>query len=149
MSNEKQALEATSIMVLEDWALMLVDPATSKKIDTSGEPLYCSRIKFKGTGKGEICIVADKDFIKMLASNVLGTDDSVQEETIFDAFAEMANVVAGNFLTEAYGADKLFDLTPPVTAEAADDIVETCSKTDSSIYLNADSCPVSIHLLKD
>lgn len=103
------------LLVLENWGMMLVDEAQSKEtlIFSVDEQLYRSSVYIKGVMEGELSIVAPASFLTTLTKNVLGIDETPSEDDCRDAFREMANILGGNFITEAYGADCVFDILNP------------------------------------
>jgi CheY-specific phosphatase CheX len=118
LSKVKEAIEQVTTMILEDWGMMLVDQADSNiNIFSNNENFLVSMVRFKGIVNGQYSIVCQKEFASSLAKNVLGLDEEPAEQDQKDALKEMANVLCGNMLTECYGDEEVFDLTPPEIAE--------------------------------
>lgn len=145
--NEEHPLRTVSLRVLEDWAMMLVDPAdATTAIFQIDEPIYMSRVKMHGVFTGTIAIVAQKEFLQSLASNLLGNGGNADrsDEELQDAFREMGNVLAGNFLTAAYGDDVVFDVLNPTVTEIAGAQLEGVTKSPQAYFFQCDDSPVCI-----
>lgn len=147
MTNEKHPLYSVSLKVLEDWGMMLVDGTeNSTQIFNLDEPLFMSHVKMSGAFEGTISIVAQKEFIHTLATNLLGgeqTCETLEAESI-DAFREMGNVLAGNYLTEAYGTDVAFDVLTPTVSEISAQKLEELAHPTLAYFFIADDAPVCI-----
>lgn len=145
MANEEHPLHKVFLRVLEDWAMMLVEESSrDTHIFQSDQKLYMSHVHMTGVFEGTISIIAPEEFLRILTSNLLGgdEDDPPTEEIIRDAFREMGNVLAGNFLTEAYGAEMTFDvLAPDVSVVPYEKLVEL-SKAPQAYFAIADDAPV-------
>lgn len=114
MTNEQHPLKDTALKVLEDWGMMLVDQVEpSTTLFELDNPLYMSWINLHGVVSGALSIVAQEGFMKTLANNLLGIEGEISQDEYRDAFKEMSNVLAGNFITAAYGEDTVFDLINP------------------------------------
>lgn len=146
--NQKEdvhVLQQVGIKVLEDWAMMLVEQSSAKESNLSSElPIYASSMHFEGVIAGKVSILAQLPFLQTLARNLLGIDSdqtpSISESE--DAFKEMANVILGNYLTEAYGPDTPFVLTNP-QVEQKQTFSEFADKIGPQVfYLTADGFTV-------
>lgn len=147
MEEQTHPILKVGLKVLEDWAMMLVDPAEGRtEIFELGEPLYRSQIEMHGAFNGKISIVAQKDFIHDLAGNLLGSNDpsALSDEECTDAFREMGNVLAGNFITEAYGADVAFDILNPRVDKMSEQELQAISECPQAYFLRADDKPLCI-----
>ena len=119
MSNASEfihPLRSVSLKVIEDWGMMFADEIPSNEAEFDPKmPLYMSWVDVKGVIDGALSIVAQKNFLSTLARNVLGLDDDEEltEEDMKDAFCEMGNILAGNFFTEAFGNEVVFDIIKP------------------------------------
>lgn len=143
------ALQNTGARVLEDWAMMLVDPAEGTQIFESSDPFYFGTVEFAGPKKGTVCIVVQDSFMDALSRNLLGLDPSVEvtDADKQDALKEMANVLTGNFLTEAFGKTDVFDVVLPLVHKVGYDVVERVLHSQSpvkkALYYLADGEPVA------
>lgn len=146
MNKYSHPLAITSVRVLEDWAMMMVEPSDVAP-DSSSETLLVASVQFKGAVSGSVEVTATDEFARTLASNVLGI--SIDDEGIsaygIDSLKEFGNILTGNFLTEAYGSDTVFSLSIPIVSKKADD--QTRSQVNDerlNFIFEADSCPVAI-----
>lgn len=150
MTQVLTAIDRTARRVLENWAMMFVDA----KEDWSGigeeDLTYASTISFRGNYNGEISVIAPKSFLKLLAANVLGelSGDEISEEQLHDAFRELANLLAGNFLTEKFGVDEVFDVVMPQVRILDKSLLEKFRKEETALYL-ADQEPVAVTVSLD
>ena len=106
-------LKAVVERVLAEWAMMLVDPAlnAAEAFDAS-QDFYEARATCEGVFTGWLVVLCQQEFLNTLTVNVLGLDgeDEIRESDRLDALRELANIICGNFMTEAYGADTPFTL---------------------------------------
>lgn len=141
---DKEKIASKIYNLLEEWAMMLVDPSDSAKDNfDNSEQFYIATIKFKGEKSGSCRAVCQEAFAQTLARNLLGLDDAVENSQTEDALKEMVNVLAGNLLTENYGDTKVFELSTPIVAKVASTEVESLLENESYQYL-ADCEPVVV-----
>jgi CheY-specific phosphatase CheX len=108
-------------------------------------PVLLSWVEMKGSFEGAVSILTQEGFLRTLAANLLGmAEGDVTPEDEKDAFREMGNVLAGNFLTEAYGTDLAFDVTPPQVNEVSYAEFEKASNRPVSFFFVADELPVMV-----
>lgn len=142
--NESHPLKKTTTKILEDWGMMLVEDADADAVDFGGEsPLYSSEVEMRGTFHGTLSVFAQEPFLATLAANILG-NDAPSEDDKLDAFKELGNILAGNFLTEAYGADLVFDVTQPRVSETNGEQLEKLEGQRVRFYFLADDAPVAV-----
>ncbi len=147
MNNNTNPLKHVSIKILEDWAMMMVEEAEhSLEIFDQSTPCYISSVNMHGDFKGTLYIVAQSDFMKTLAANLLGQSEEQppSEEESRDAFREMGNVLAGNFFTETYGANVAYDLIYPNVSEATPIEISKLRDQSTALYFLADNFPIMI-----
>ena len=147
MNDNHHVLKAVGIKVLQEWGLMVaeeVPPAAC--VFESGKPLYLASMHFEGVFRGTVYLSAQRPFMDMLARNLLGYDseDSVSTDNAEDALREMANVVLGNFLTEAYGTDTPFSLTNPSVTPVVSTSTRLVGDIRNVYHFLADDQPLSI-----
>lgn len=113
MPSAEHPIRKVTAFVLSEWAMMLVEPGGNPEelFDTSA-PFFRVSAYYKGVFDGDLTIICQAPFLDLLARNVLGMDS---EETVgideqWDALRELANIVSGNYLVEAYGTETVFDL---------------------------------------
>lgn len=147
MNKPSHPLKTVGTRVLEEWGMMLVDecPPPTLPFDSTA-PIYKSWVTMHGVVDGTIEIVAQERFLTVLADNLLGSDSEVQHslDECKDAFKEMGNVLAGNFLTEAYGDDTVFDLLYPHVAQISDEELRAFTSRKIVYGFVADEAPVAI-----
>lgn len=145
--NTQNPLRITGVRVLEDWAMMLVDEVTQGEtaLFELSEPLYSVVVDVNGVVSGTLRIVAQKAFLATLTRNLLGDEDSHSDEESRDAFREMGNVTAGNFITEAYGSDCVFELLSPRVEEITETELEKLKLHSMACAFAGDEQPILFH----
>lgn len=113
MSNFEHPIKKVTAYVLEEWAMMMLEePESYSELFNCEEIFFRAIANYSGVFEGTLTIICQTGFIESLTSNVLGMDfdeDSSREEQL-DCLKEFANIISGNYLTEAYGDDTVFDL---------------------------------------
>lgn len=145
------AINVAVARILEEWALMMVDPSEAgRNMFDEEAPVYTAKIHFKGPVSGEYQIVCQRSFVETLVSNLLCEEspESMTEEQHLDALKEMANVVAGNLVTETYGKDDVYELSSPQAEVTTIVEVEEFFKRPVFSYL-ADGEPVAVSFKLD
>ena len=113
MSGSEHPIRKVTSYVLDEWAMMLVEPGGDPAaMFDPGEPFFRVSAYYKGVFDGDLTIICQGPFLDALARNVLGVDegDGVTDEERWDALRELANIISGNYLVEAYGDETVFDL---------------------------------------
>jgi CheY-specific phosphatase CheX len=122
MSDEVFALLAPVAMrVLEDAVFVFSEPLEADDAPDIAVWNNCGvMLEFSGIAQGSIGLWADEGFAQLIAANMLGvdTDDEGASCRATDALKEVLNMIVGNFLTEAYGEEPVFDLGIPHQALA-------------------------------
>lgn len=144
MAADTSPLHIVSERVLGDWAMMLVDPADFGTLGSSDEALHAVSVAVNGVVHGELSIVAPEPFLQTLAQNLLGADEPPPLGDCLDAFREMGNVLAGNFITEAYGADCVFEIIQPVLSDDPSASLEGIASCPMHCLFLGDDNPVAI-----
>ncbi|RMG43646.1 MAG: chemotaxis protein CheX [Candidatus Dadabacteria bacterium] len=144
VSDFKTIIYEVSARILEDWGMMMVDPAPEEtQIFDFNEPFYLATIQFHGLMSGRYTVICQKAFMQTLAANLLGDDQAEDGKDSLDALKEMANVLCGNLLTECYGEDAVFDLVlPEVTKVDGEQVKQLFS--DRTVSYLADDEPVAV-----
>lgn len=147
MSQIEHPLRKVGLTILQDWAMMLVDPPQEHVTDIfeSEEDLFASIVEVNGVVTGCLSIIAPRTFLGVLTKNLLGSDEVPTKDEQEDAFREMGNVLAGNFITEAYGADCVFDLLAPHVEECGKQLAQEYQRSKLSCTFIADEQPVLFH----
>lgn len=147
MSNADTPLGRVSTKILEDWAMMFVEEVEPRsEIFDLSKPFYFGSVDFKGTFSGILGVIFQDAFLKAVAINLLGMDGDVEPSKAdkLDAAAEMVNILTGNFLTEAYGADEVFDVVAPRVVELRSNTITEAIKGKQVVCFMADDAPVAI-----
>ncbi len=115
MTEMRKDIGTTIVRILEDWAMMLAEPAleNSTKVFNPEMPCYVAYLKFKGVVNGQYSVICQEGFARILAANLIGEDENNSDSERMDALREMANVIGGNLLTTKWGEDTAFDLSSP------------------------------------
>ncbi|MFN8389437.1 MAG: chemotaxis protein CheX [Bdellovibrionota bacterium] len=140
-------LEKVSKRVLEDWGMMMTDEVKQAECPfDESEPLYMAWVNIHGYVSGALSIVTQRNFMQNLASNLLGADmdEAPSDDDCRDALKEMSNVLAGNYFTEAYGDDVVFDLINPNVTEVDFQVLEKIAERRVRYYFLADDSPVVV-----
>lgn len=110
----EESLRKVGAYVLEEWAMMMVDPSEfSADVFDPQHGLYVAEVAYRGVFDGRLTLTCQSPFLENLARNVLGgevTEGDVAEVIKEDSLRELANVVSGNFLVDAFGDTTVFDL---------------------------------------
>jgi CheY-specific phosphatase CheX len=145
--NDTNPLHSVVNKVLETWAMVFVDPLNE---DTSSAfanytDIACSAILFKGVIEGKLLVIAPKELAVTIATNVLGCDpEDVSEESVSDVMKELANVIGGNFVTEAYGTDTAFEIVPPIYSSFNKEQFVEFNNSTNSVKVMADNFPMAV-----
>ena len=147
MKKDEHPLRITAAKILENWGMMMVDEP-SQPLETlfvENEPLYRSLVELQGVVSGTVAIIAQSEFISALACNVLGESDESQlnQRDREDAFRELGNILAGNFITEAYGDDVVFDLLNPSVTNITQNELGIIHENSIVFEFLADNAPVA------
>ncbi len=147
MKKNDHPLRNTAAKVLENWGMMMIDevPEPRTELFALDEPLFHSLIELHGAVSGSVSIIAQRDFLSALSHNLLGEPEEVniddpQQE---DAFRELGNVLAGNFITEAYGDDVVFDLLNPTVCTISSSQADALFARDVVFEFLADGAPIA------
>jgi CheY-specific phosphatase CheX len=102
-------------------------------------------VKFNGIFCGQVVLQVENSILPTLASNMLGDEETFEDEILFDVLGELTNVICGNALPAIAGKQEIFHLEAPQivlksdisaapTAVAFLDVEE--SKADVLLYIN-------------
>lgn len=148
--NEKVKFDPLRIVgtkVLEDWAMMIVDEISPLEAEyNKNEPLFMAWVDVHGVIDGALSMVAQRSFLNVLTHNVLGVDESEElpEKDLHDAFCEMSNIIAGNFFTEAYGKDVVFEIIKPHISVVDFSVLDEIRSRKVKHFFIADGQPVAM-----
>lgn len=118
MDEIAEKLSECGSYVLEEWGMMMVDLSPGIESDFQWEErFYCATAQFhgaasKGALDGELTVICQRRFLDGLVKSVTGAvgDNDIDEQEELDALGELANVVCGNLLVNAFGSTATFDL---------------------------------------
>lgn len=151
MSIVNDVFNKISILALEDWGLAMVEPLeTSPQVFPLGQPIYRGCTRFKGIMGGTLTVLCCQPFLENICRNLLGMDysEEVTPENCRDTLTELVNVFCGNFLTEAYGDDIVFELVFPSVDMATPEQLDAFFKSRLVHCFLADNEPVALALEK-
>ncbi|MBI4719466.1 MAG: chemotaxis protein CheX [Planctomycetes bacterium] len=99
--------------VLANLAFLFPEPA-SEPAGAEG-PWLESTIAYEGTHRGMLKLVCTDAFAALLAENLLGapSGDTPLRGRMEDAIKELMNIVCGQLMTAAFGAQEMFNLGIP------------------------------------
>lgn len=140
-------LTKASVLALENWGMMMIDPCDlDEKFFPDDQHLYLTAMQFRGVMSGSIAILATQGFAEALCANLLGRElsESISPSECEDALQELTNVLSGNFLTEAYGDDTVFELVYPTIRKLTIDNKNHIFHNKLTLCFMADDNPVAI-----
>lgn len=127
------------IHILGECSYIFADPISEEDIPPLHElDLKGVSLEYQGYKSGHISLFANEEFLKYAAASMLGIDENSEDaiEKGFDSIKEILNMVVGNFLTEIYGCDPVFDMGIPQAQKSIDEMKN--SSEEDRIWLNAD-----------
>ncbi len=147
-SVQRDVLEKTTLLALEEWGLMLCDRSEEVAehyfADVSG--LLLASMRFQGILKGQIYVLVQEAFSEALCRNLLAkeSEEAVSHDEKEDVLRELCNVILGNYLTEAYGDDTVFELTLPMVRAISGSDLERFFNNDLQLAVIADDQPLAV-----
>lgn len=136
MNEHYDVLARVSEIVLENWAMMLVDipDESSPPAFSADGGLFRADAHFtdEESVEGEVRIFCNGAAASIICRNVMGMDEDeeVDEQQVEDILKELANVFAGHFVTEQYGIDAPFHLSPPSVRKISVEEATACVEPD-------------------
>jgi hypothetical protein len=107
-----QKLYDAMVLALEGLSFLLVDEDMVEGLPPE-DGLTRAQIQFEGPLKGRLSVIVGAELLETISANMLGEDMAPGATAQFDAFGEVANVVAGNYLPMVGGEDAVFHISPP------------------------------------
>jgi CheY-specific phosphatase CheX len=112
-ANSEQAVLEAACRVFETSAFLSVYP-----LDPESElppPEQAATMTFHGAATGRVSMRVAVDVLDMIVDNLLDIHNDPEElaQRRGDVLKEMLNMLCGNLLTEYFGAEPVFDLSPP------------------------------------
>ena len=136
-------LTDVAMAVLQQLAFAFPEEADESILDTLPEEhLVRAVVHFSGMENGSVALTLPMDLARELYDSIVG-DDSAQEgdEVYIDSVKELANVVAGHFLSKMYGDDLSFKLSPPEYHESSRAEISERADEHTYAYLQIESAP--------
>ena len=140
-------LGAVLVRVLEQTAFLFadrVDDLDDRALRTTDMIQVC--LEFSGARFGQAALILPVKLCTEIYTNMLGTQDrdALCEDSIFDAAKELANIVAGQMLTELYGTSEVFSQSPPVVKPVSMEELLALIETGLSAFAVVDEMPVAL-----
>lgn len=116
MPQKSATLKATFSDVLAKLAFMFTEEAENAPLP--GQTWLETTISYQGAVCGTLRFRCTREFAVLLAANSLGVDpgDYAASKQSEDAVKEFANIVCGQYVTAAHGAEQAYNLSIPQTA---------------------------------
>ena len=143
----RDVLTKASVLALENWGMMMIDPCEiADDLFPDNEHLYLTAMQFHGVMNGSIAILGTQGFAESLCRNLLGREpgEAIEATECEDALQELTNVLSGNFLTEAYGDDTVFDLVYPTLRKLTFENKDHILHNKLTLCFMADDNPVAV-----
>jgi len=118
MQSEKkmtEALQRTAMRSLETLCFVFSAPIINEE-EHSKTGSLAVEVGFQGTRAGSMIFEVSEDIVSVLAGNMIG-EGKITKEQERDAIGEIANVICGNFLPEAFGKGLVFEIAAPVVLQ--------------------------------
>lgn len=139
----EQALYQAAVLTFEE--LGFVFPVERLPEDTVDNDSVSVSVKFNGVFSGQVVLQIENSILPTIAANMLGDEESFEEEILLDVLGELTNVICGNALPAIAGKQEIFKLDAPQILAKADlpaapkaiaclDLEE--SKADVLLYIN-------------
>ncbi|MCC6475558.1 chemotaxis protein CheX [bacterium] len=136
-NNADQAILEAATRVFETSAFLNMYPSdTSEEIPA---PDCAASMTFYGAARGRVTLRVNQEILVSVVENLLGEscEGPEAEARKGDALKELLNMLCGNILTEYFGTEPIFDLSPP---ELVDNATSTVSSQQvQSLVLNVEN----------
>jgi CheY-specific phosphatase CheX len=134
-------LAELAVKALERTAFMMADPAEVSANAVSSANRRAT-IRYAGPASGLVTIRTNDDFLRSLASNLLGEEpDAIDLSTCGDdAIKELTNILGGSVIHELGGADNTFSLGLPQVVQSTN----TPATMDRTCALDCEGHPLFI-----
>lgn len=112
-ANSEQAILEAAARVFETSAFLTVAPLRDES--ELARPDHVATMTFRGAACGRVSLRISSQALDQIAENLLEPASSAAEQTQRrgDVLKEMLNMLCGNLLTEFFGSEPVFDLSPP------------------------------------
>lgn len=113
MSNTtEKLLRQATVSTFEDLAFLFPEEECQRNDDDTPLDAVVA-VDFHGLMRGRLVIRASAELLPVIASNMMGEDESQHMPMQRDALGEIANVVCGNLLPKLAGSEAVFRLDAP------------------------------------
>lgn len=132
------SLSRVAAQVFEDAAYIFTEPA--EPAEGAQSPTTTAGIDFHGAVSGRIVIAAEPEFCADLAANMLGTetDDPEAGGKAKSALGEIANIIAGVWVADVFGADTLCTVGIPLVEDTPSDGLPASTENCRRLALSDD-----------
>jgi CheY-specific phosphatase CheX len=140
----EQALFQAAVLTFEELGFVFPEGGTDLP-DIDAAKSFNATVGFQGDFSGDLLLSIEADALTVIASNMLGEDEPLNDEMRQDVLGEITNVICGNALPAIGGANTIYRLNAPqfhakfdsqkipsATARVALDE----GRADISLYLN-------------
>ncbi len=141
MKNTKLNAASVVLQVFETMAFMSGVNLEGQEIPKALNQGFGAKISFSGPASGELHLWAPFELLQSVAE-LLGVGDD--EEAATDTLNEIANVVAGQLLTEIGDAALAFDLGIPIVEKAKDGVWFETPGSDDLLVIDVEDHPVIV-----
>ena len=148
-TNEKEKIITSFCNVLETMAFMFSEVMDKNTITDYPTDVIQAEMNFSGYQFGNLKLLVPIEMCLEISANTLGKDfdEALRMVKASDAVQELLNITCGKFLTELYGTEPVFDLTPPeVTFPDESVLKEWIEDEEGLFFLAEDSWTVGIKL---
>lgn len=138
-------LQQATVSTFEELAFLFLETeCTEEQAEAPLDAIVT--VNFHGPVRGRLTLSASSVLLPAIAANMLGEDQSRFVPLQRDALGEMANVVCGNLLPLAAGAEAVFRLDAPQWMSEADAVTRSGDAPVASVVFGVDDGRVSAQL---
>lgn len=131
--------------VLEQMAFVSVERDQDFMESGVPEESLLAEMSFSGKYSGSVRLAAPLELCREIAVNMLGTEsEDLSAAMLRDALREVLNMSCGQFLTESYGTDLVFNLTVPDVTGLDEEGWETISSSPGFCRLTTEEHPLLV-----
>lgn len=132
-----QAILEAATRVFETAAFLNLYPTDSE--EEIPAPDCAASMTFHGAARGRVTLRVNHEILESVVENLLGEacEGPDADGRKGDALKELLNMLCGNILTEYYGTEPIFDLSPPELIDDASSKVS--SQQVHSLVLNVEN----------
>ena len=138
---EKKIINDAFCNVMETMAFMFGDPVTKEEIKDYPSDCIQAVMSFYGHKSGLMTVIVPTEMCVEISANTLGKDynEALKIVRATDAVKELLNITCGKILTDLYGTEPVFNLTPPEVNFPDESIWEDIKKDSDSLFFLVDN----------